>query len=221
MALYSLTCDNRTLLMAPGHVAARSGGNGTRAWICLLAVLVHAALLNESSGCFYHFLSTFADVFSTSKYAAWGTNSCLDQFFRFVMMSSHSLIGLVQSFFTKSDVEAEDPMMAMSFTLHFEFVVDLFAICNCSGVMKAFSAKDGKHGWSTHDAWRRAWSCQGLQDRAGPDLLSAVQVNFLRYWQRFDLQASLDCEDNLEMILHEFVLENVETELLRKWKNQS
>ena len=31
------------------------------------------------------------------------------------MMSSHSLIGLVQSFFTKSDVEAEDPMMAMSF----------------------------------------------------------------------------------------------------------
>ena len=32
---------------------------------------------------------------------------------RFVMMSSHSLIGLVQSFFTKSDVEADDPMMAM------------------------------------------------------------------------------------------------------------
>ena len=29
------------------------------------------------------------------------------------MMSSHSLIGLVQSFFTKSDVEADDPMMAM------------------------------------------------------------------------------------------------------------
>ena len=29
------------------------------------------------------------------------------------------------------------------------------------------------------------------------------------------------CQDNLEMILHEFVLENVETELLRKWKNQS
>lgn len=29
------------------------------------------------------------------------------------MMSSHSLIGLVQSFFTKSEVEAEDPMMAM------------------------------------------------------------------------------------------------------------
>lgn len=27
-------------------------------------------------------------------------------------------------------------------------------------------------------------------------------------------------EDNLEMILHEFVLENVETELWRKWKNQ-
>lgn len=36
---------------------------------------------------------------------------------RFVMMSSHSLIGLVQSFFTKSDVEAEDPMMAMTFYL--------------------------------------------------------------------------------------------------------
>lgn len=32
-------------------------------------------------------------------------------------MSSHSLIGLVQSFFTKSDVEAEDPMMAMTFYL--------------------------------------------------------------------------------------------------------
>ena len=34
------------------------------------------------------------------------------------MMSSHSLIGLVQSFFTKSDVEAEDPMMAMKLELH-------------------------------------------------------------------------------------------------------
>ena len=33
--------------------------------------------------------------------------------YMFVMMSSHSLIGLVQSFFTKSEVEAEDPMMAM------------------------------------------------------------------------------------------------------------
>ena len=33
-------------------------------------------------------------------------------------MSSHSLIGLVQSFFTKSDVEADDPMMAMKLGLN-------------------------------------------------------------------------------------------------------
>merc|ERR1712222_247796 len=37
--------------------------------------------------------------------------------YMFVMMSSYSLIGLVQSFFTKSDVEAEDPMMAMMGTM--------------------------------------------------------------------------------------------------------
>jgi len=35
------------------------------------------------------------------------------------------------------------------------------------------------------------------------------------------LEAFPAFQDNLEMILHEFVLENVETELLRKWKNQS
>ena len=34
-------------------------------------------------------------------------------------------------------------------------------------------------------------------------------------------QSVVPCEDNLEMILHEFLLDNVETELWRKWKNQS
>lgn len=38
--------------------------------------------------------------------------------YMFVMMSSHSLIGLVQSFFSKSDVDSEDnPMMAMMGTM--------------------------------------------------------------------------------------------------------
>lgn len=71
------------------------------------------------------------------------------------MMSSHSLIGLVQSFFTKSDVEAEDPMMAMSFgiaslpsVLHFVACWSLvrqtrqtgFAVlaCSCFAVLVEF-----------------------------------------------------------------------------------
>ncbi len=41
-------------------------------------------------------------------------------------------------------------------------------------------------------------------------------------FRKSDSQSCFEhCQDNLEMILHEFVLENVETELLRKWKNQS
>jgi len=85
--------------------------------------------------------------------------------YMFVMMSSHSLIGLVQSFFTKSDVEADDPMMAMM------------------GTMGGAPMMPG----------------------GGPDPAKVYKAE----------------QDNLEMILHEFVLENVETELWRKWKNQS
>ena len=62
-------------------------------------------------------LQSFSD-FTRKQSPRWFQIRCLDQYFRFVMMSSHSLIGLVQSFFTKSDVEAEDPMMAMKLALH-------------------------------------------------------------------------------------------------------
>eukprot|EP00971_Amphidinium_carterae_P289804 5754575-Amphidinium_carterae.2 len=37
--------------------------------------------------------------------------------YMFVMMSSHSMIGVAQSFFSKSDVEMDDPMMAMMGTM--------------------------------------------------------------------------------------------------------
>jgi len=83
--------------------------------------------------------------------------------YMFVMMSSHSLIGLVQSFFTKTDVEAEDPMMAMM----------------------------GSMGGAAP-----------MMPGAGPDPAKMYKAE----------------QDNLEMILHEFVLENVEVELWRKWR---
>jgi len=83
--------------------------------------------------------------------------------YMFVMMSSHSLIGLVQSFFTKSEVEAEDPMMAMM----------------------------GSMGGAAP-----------MMPGAGPDPAKMYKAE----------------QDNLEMILHEFVLENVEVELWRKWR---
>lgn len=74
------------------------------------------------------------------------------------MMSSHSLIGLVQSFFTKSDVEAEDPMMAMKLALHGWSWYDgqkIKPVCALVTVV-TLVAEDGKHGWSTHDA--RWWA---------------------------------------------------------------
>ena len=46
-----------------------------------------------------------------------------------------------------------------------------------------------------------------------------VRRAYLRRQSTKDLLGA-PAEDNLEMILHEFVLENVETELWRKWKNQ-
>jgi len=85
--------------------------------------------------------------------------------YMFVMMSSHSLIGLVQSFVQKSDVEAEDPMMAMM------------------GSMGAAPMMPG------------AW----------PDPAKVYKSE----------------QDNLEMILHEFTLENIEVELWRKWEQES
>ena len=55
------------------------------------------------------------------------------------MMSSHSLIGLVQSFFTKSDVEAEDPMMAMNFGI---------ASANCATLVACWNfCKKNKTNW--------------------------------------------------------------------------
>eukprot|EP00440_Ansanella_granifera_P061596 gb/GFBE01066778.1/.p1 GENE.gb/GFBE01066778.1/~~gb/GFBE01066778.1/.p1 ORF type:complete len:261 (+),score=65.66 gb/GFBE01066778.1/:1-783(+) len=84
--------------------------------------------------------------------------------YMFVMMSSHSLIGLVQSFFTKQEVEADDPMMAMM----------------------------GSMGPSP------------MMPGAGPDPAKLYKAE----------------QDNLEMILHEFALENVEVELWRKWRQE-
>eukprot|EP00927_Polykrikos_kofoidii_P069451 TRINITY_DN6492_c0_g2_i1.p1 TRINITY_DN6492_c0_g2~~TRINITY_DN6492_c0_g2_i1.p1 ORF type:complete len:262 (+),score=52.98 TRINITY_DN6492_c0_g2_i1:97-882(+) len=87
--------------------------------------------------------------------------------YMFVMMSSHSLIGLVQAFCTKSDVELDDPMMAMMGTM--------------GGGMGGAMMPGG-----------------------GPDMSKVYKTE----------------QDNLEMIQHEFVLENVEMELLRKWRQE-
>jgi len=85
--------------------------------------------------------------------------------YMFVMMSSHSLIGVVQSFFTSDDVEVMDPMMAMM------------------GSMGGMGAP-------------------GMMPGAGPDLAKIFKQE----------------QDNLDMITHEFVLENIEVELWRKWR---
>jgi len=84
--------------------------------------------------------------------------------YMFIMMSSNSLIGLVQSFFSKTDIQLDDPMMAMMGTM--------------GGGMS--SAMPG----------------------AGPDMSKVYKQE----------------QDSLEMIQHEFVLENIETELWRKWR---
>merc|ERR1719469_302512 len=84
--------------------------------------------------------------------------------YMFVMMSSHSLIGLCKNFFTKSDSDEDNPMMAMM------------------GGMAG-----GMGG-------------QGMMPGGGPDMSKMYKQE----------------QESLEMIQHEFVLENIETELWRK-----
>lgn len=86
-------------------------------------------------------------------------------FYMFVMMCSHSLIGLMQSMFFKSDVEVDDPMMAMMGSM-------------------------GGGG--------------GLMPGGGPDMAKLYKGE----------------QESLEVIGHEFVLESVEMELLKKWRMQ-
>merc|ERR1719401_2829200 len=85
--------------------------------------------------------------------------------YMFVMMSSHSLIGLVQSFFSKSDTSDDDnPMMAMMGTM--------------GGGMNS------------------------MMPGGGPDMSKVYKQE----------------QESLEVIQHEFVLENIETELWRRWR---
>mmetsp|Transcript_25426 Transcript_25426/g.58554 ORF Transcript_25426/g.58554 Transcript_25426/m.58554 type:complete len:265 (-) Transcript_25426:54-848(-) len=85
--------------------------------------------------------------------------------YMFVMMSSHSMIGVAQSFFSKSDVEMDDPMMAMMGTM-------------------------GGAGMNP------------MMPGGGPDMSKIYKQE----------------QESLEMIQHEYVLENIETELFRKWR---
>lgn len=86
--------------------------------------------------------------------------------YMFVMMSSHSLIGLVQSFFSKTESDDDNPMLAMMGTM--------------GGGMNS------------------------MMPGGGPDMSKIYKQE----------------QESLEMIQHEFVLENVETELLRKWRSE-
>jgi len=83
-------------------------------------------------------------------------------FYIFVMMSSHSLIGLVTSFFSKADVEMDDPMMAMM------------------GTMGGGAMMPG----------------------GGPDMAKVYKGE----------------QESLDVISHDFILDNVEMELLKKWR---
>merc|ERR1712217_385384 len=87
--------------------------------------------------------------------------------YMFVMMSSHSLIGLVQSLFTKSETEQDDdPMMAMMGTM--------------GGGMGS------------------------MMPGGGPDMSKVYKQE----------------QESLEMIQHEFAIDNIETELWRKWRRE-
>merc|ERR1719262_1249293 len=87
--------------------------------------------------------------------------------YMFVMMSSHSLIGLVQSFSSKSDGDNDDnPMLAM--------------MGSVSG------------------------AANPMMPGGGPDMSKVYKQE----------------QESLEMIQHEFVLENIETELWRKWRQE-
>eukprot|EP00929_Paragymnodinium_shiwhaense_P088605 TRINITY_DN4891_c0_g1_i2.p1 TRINITY_DN4891_c0_g1~~TRINITY_DN4891_c0_g1_i2.p1 ORF type:complete len:258 (+),score=83.50 TRINITY_DN4891_c0_g1_i2:97-870(+) len=85
-------------------------------------------------------------------------------FYIFVMMSSHSLIGLVYALTSKTEVEVDDPMNAMMGTM----------------------------------------GGAGMMPGGGPDMSKVYKAE----------------QEGLEVISHEFLLESVETELLRKWRSQ-
>mmetsp|Transcript_93974 Transcript_93974/g.186336 ORF Transcript_93974/g.186336 Transcript_93974/m.186336 type:complete len:259 (+) Transcript_93974:58-834(+) len=86
--------------------------------------------------------------------------------YMFVMMSSYSLIGLVQAFCSKQDTgDDENPMMAMMGTMG---------------------------------------GGAGMMPGGGPDMSKIYKQE----------------QESLEVIQHEFVLENVETELWRKWRSE-
>merc|ERR1719195_1340286 len=87
--------------------------------------------------------------------------------YMFVMISSHSLIALVQSLFSGTNSDDDNPMMAMMGTMG-------------GGGMGANPMMPG----------------------GGPDPSKIYKQE----------------QEGLEMIQHEFVLENVETELWRKWR---
>jgi len=86
--------------------------------------------------------------------------------YMFVMISSHSIIALVQSFFTNDASDSDNPMMAM------------------------MGSMGGAAG--------------GGMPGGGPDMSKLFKQE----------------EEGLNMIQHEFVLENVETELWRKWRTE-
>jgi len=85
--------------------------------------------------------------------------------YMFVMMCSHTLIGMLQSLFSKADVEAgDDPMMAM------------------------MGSMGGGMG--------------GMMGGGGPDMAKVYKQE----------------QESLEMISHEYLLDNIESELLKKWR---
>lgn len=86
-------------------------------------------------------------------------------FYIFVMMSSHNLIGLVNSLVSKTDIETEDPMMAMMGTMG---------------------------------------GGAGMMPGGGPDMSKIYKAE----------------QEGLEVISHEFVLDQVEMELIKKWRSQ-
>jgi len=88
--------------------------------------------------------------------------------YMFVMFSSHSLIGLCTFFFSKTDGEEDNPMMAMMGTM------------------------GGGAGGNP------------MMPGGGPDMAKVYKQE----------------QESLEMITHEFFLENVETELWRKWRSE-
>merc|ERR1719401_1962038 len=84
--------------------------------------------------------------------------------YMFVMMSSHSLIGLVQSFISSDSNADDNPMMAMM----------------------------GGMGGA------------GMTPGGGPDMSKVYKQE----------------QESLEILTHEFVLENIEVELWRKWRQE-